>query len=78
MFCLKGIYLIFNGGTMKSIELKDKPLLSIKESAIFFGIGRTKLYELTNKDSDFVIYIGKKRMIKREEFNKYLLSQYSI
>lgn len=63
---------------MKSIELKDKPLLSIKESAIFFGIGRTKLYELTNKDSDFVIYIGKKRMIKREEFNKYLLSQYSI
>ena len=60
-------------------RLKEKKLLSIEETAELFGIGRTKLYELTNaEDCPFVLWIGGHRRIKRDAFEEYIMRQYSV
>ncbi|WP_455391275.1 excisionase [Frisingicoccus sp.] len=62
-------------------ELKEKyyvPIwlkvnLTVEETAAYTGIGRDKLYKLTSQDDcPFVLRVGGKRLIKREEFCKYL------
>lgn len=45
----------------------------------YTGIGRDKLYELTNpEDCPFVLWIGNRRMIKRRVFDEYIEKCYSI
>ena len=40
------------------IPLYEKPFLSIEEASVYTGIGRDKLYELTNpEDCPFVLWI---------------------
>ncbi|MCR4777025.1 MAG: helix-turn-helix domain-containing protein [Saccharofermentans sp.] len=59
--------------------LKEKKLLSVEEAADLFGIGRTKIRELSSGDNcPFVLWIGGHRKIKREEFEKYISDQFSI
>ena len=59
--------------------LKDKKLLSVEEAAELYGIGRAKIRELTSDDNcPFVLWIGGHRKIKREEFEKYVMNQFSI
>ena len=63
----------------KQVLLKDKPLLSINEAATSSGVGKHKLYELTDDPKcEFVLWNGSKRMIKREKFVEYLMKAYSI
>ena len=51
----------------------EKELLSVKEAAAYFGIGENKLRELTdNPDCQSVLWVGSKRLIKREKMKKYL------
>ena len=51
----------------------------IEEAVAYSGIGRDKLYELTNpEDCPFVLWIGNRRMIKRKKFDEYIERQYSI
>lgn len=60
-------------------DLKDKFLLTVEEASIYFGIGRNKLRELSDSDDcPFVIWNGGHRKIKRTEFEKFLLEQYSV
>ena len=64
---------------VKMPERKHKPNLSIEEAVAYSGIGRDKLYELTNpEDCPFVLWIGNRRMIKRKKFDEYIERQYSI
>ena len=43
------------------------------------GIGRAKLYEITNReDCPFVLWIGNRRVIKRKAFEEYMEKAYSI
>lgn len=61
------------------VEIKDKAFLTIKEAVEYFGIGQTKLRELTDqRNCEFVLFNGSKRLIKRTKMEKYLESQYSI
>lgn len=61
------------------VKIKDKAFLTIKEAAEYFGIGQTKIRELTDqRNCDFVLFNGSKRLIKRTKMEKYLESQYSI
>ena len=56
-----------------------KTNLSIEEAAAYSGISRDKLYEMTNKeDCPFVLWIGNRRLIKREVFDEYVKKAYSI
>lgn len=61
------------------IPLWRKPTLSIEEAVIYTGIGRAKLYELTNReDCPFVIWIGSRRLIKRRIFDEFIDNLLSI
>ena len=60
------------------VPLWHKMNLSIDEAAAYSGIGRDKLYEMTNKeDCPFVLWIGNRRLIKREPFDEYIKKAYS-
>ena len=57
----------------------NKANLTIEEAAAYFGIGMNKLRELTEDENcKFVLYIGSKRLIKRQMFEKYLEQAYSL
>ena len=54
------------------VPIWEKELLSVKAAA-YFGIGENKLRELTdNPDCQSVLWVGSKRLIKREKMKKYL------
>lgn len=64
---------------MKEVPIKDKLNLTIEEAAAYSNIGINKLRELMNMPRcPFVIYIGRKRLIKRREFEKFIESQIEI
>ncbi len=55
------------------VAIKDKMTLSIEEAAAYSGIGMNKLRELTKSPfCDFVLYVGKKTLIKRVPFEEYI------
>ena len=60
-------------------SIKDKPLLTIEEAAALYNIGEHKLRELTDSDKClFVLYVGRKRLIKRKQFDDYIAKSFSI
>ena len=60
-------------------QIKDKPTLTIEEAASLYNIGEHKLRELTDNDScNIVLYVGRKRLIKRKQFDDYLAKSFSI
>lgn len=61
------------------VDVKDKVLLTLEEAAAYTGVGINKLRKLSNNENcKFVIFIGTKRMLKREALKEYLSKQYSI
>ena len=53
--------------------LYNKYALTIKEASEYFGIGEKKLYTIvTESTHNFVLHIGKKILIKRKLFERYL------
>ena len=61
------------------VPIWEKANLTIEEAAAYFGIGMNKLRELTEGEQcKFVLYIGSKRLIKRQMFEKYLEQAYSL
>ncbi len=64
---------------MKEIPFWEKANLTLEEAAAYFSIGQQKLRDLTdNEDCDFVLWVGAKRLIKKNKFLKYIEEQYSI
>ena len=60
-------------GDMNGIPIWEKMNLTVEEAAEYSNIGIHKIYELVNEPScPFVLYVGKKRVIKRKEFEKYI------
>ena len=61
------------------VPIWNKANLTIEEAAAYFGIGMNKLRELTEDENcKFVLYIGSKRLIKRQMIEKYLEQAYSL
>ena len=61
------------------VEIKDKLNLTLEEAAVYSNIGINKLRKLVNQPKcKFVIYIGRKRLIKRREFEKFIASHIEI
>ncbi|MCR4652039.1 MAG: helix-turn-helix domain-containing protein [Lachnospiraceae bacterium] len=57
----------------KEIPIWEKQLLTIDEAALYTNIGQNRISELLKKPScSFVIYIGRKKLVKRKEFEKFL------
>ena len=60
-------------------SIKDKPTLTIEEAAALYNIGEHKLRELTDSDTcSFVLFVGRKRLIKRKQFDDYIAKAFSI
>ena len=56
----------------KEVPIWEKSNLTLEEAAAYSGIGVNKLRELTdNKECDFVLWVGKKRLIKRKKLDEY-------
>lgn len=64
---------------MKEVPIWEKSNLTLEEAAAYFNIGVHKLRELTDDSRcNFVLWVGNKRLIKREVFQKYLQNTFSI
>ena len=64
---------------MKEIPFWEKSNLTLEEAAAYSGIGVYKLRELTNEEGcEFVLWVGSKRLIKKQKFNDFIEKSYSI
>ena len=62
-----------------NIPVWEKKNLTVEEAAALFNIGANKIRELSNeKNCNFVLWVGNKRLIKENLFEKYLEKTYSI
>ena len=62
-----------------SIPLELKPLLTLKEASVYTGIGINKLRDMSNeRNCDYVLFVGRKRMFKREALLRFLDQSYSV
>lgn len=61
------------------VPIWEKTNLTVEEAAALSNIGEHKIRELTDSDDcPFVLWVGRKRLIKREQFDKYLGKEFSI
>lgn len=61
------------------VPIWHKYNLTIEEAALYFNIGICKLSEITKKPGcPFVLYVGRKKLIKRKAFEDYLQKLYEI
>ena len=61
------------------VRISEKPTLSVFEAAAYTGIGTQKIVRMADAPGcDFVLFVGKRRMIKRRKFVEYLESHYSV
>ncbi len=57
----------------KEVPIWEKRLLTVDEAALYTNIGQNRISELLRKPScPFVLYIGRKKLVKRKEFEKFL------
>lgn len=61
------------------VPIWEKAALTIEEAAAYSNIGINRIREITDDPNcGFVLWVGKKRLIKRKLFDKYIDSTYSI
>ncbi|MCI9006364.1 MAG: excisionase family DNA-binding protein [Lachnospiraceae bacterium] len=64
---------------VESIPIWHKTLLTLEEAAAYSGIGTGKLRELSNDENcSFVVWNGRKRLLKRKELDEFIRVAYSI
>lgn len=60
-------------------DLEHKPLLSINEASALTGIGQNKIEKMLKEPNcNFLLNNGTKRMVKKDLFLAYLMSQTTI
>lgn len=58
---------------MEEVPIWKKANLTIKEAAAYSNIGQNKIEEMAKRPNcPFVLYIGRRKLIKRKEFERYL------
>ncbi|MCR4674735.1 MAG: excisionase family DNA-binding protein [Lachnospiraceae bacterium] len=56
-----------------NVPIENKYLLTIKEAALYTNIGINKIELMLNEPMcPFVIYVGRKRLVKRQKLENYL------
>ena len=67
------------GSIVKEVPIWEKSNLTVEEAAAYTGIGINKIREMSESDNcPFVLWVGKKRLIKRRKFDEYVEKQFSI
>lgn len=63
----------------EDVPIWEKSNLTIDEAALYTGIGRNKLRQITDDDRcPFVLWVGNKRLLKRKKMDEYLEKAFSI
>ena len=63
----------------REVPIWEKACMTIDEAAAYSNIGINKIDELAKKPNcPFVIYIGRKKLIKRKEFEKFISDNIEI
>lgn len=61
---------------MENVPIYQKISLTVGEASALTNIGQAKIYELVKeRDCDFTLQVGKKILIKREPFIRYLMKK---
>lgn len=61
------------------IPVWEKMNLTVEEAAAYSNIGINKIYEMAKAPNcSFVLYIGRKKLIKRKEFEQYIAKSVEI
>lgn len=61
------------------VPIWEKTNLTLEEASAYSGIGVNKLREISNENScPFVLWVGRKRLIKRRQLDRYLDQAFSI
>lgn len=61
------------------VPIWEKAALTLEEAAAYSGIGMNKIREISdNENCPFVLFVGRKRLIKRKQFESYIERAYSI
>ena len=61
------------------VKICEKALLTLQEASAYTGIGINKLRDLSDsRNCDFVLFVGNKRLLKRERLVNFLNNEYSI
>ena len=61
------------------VRISEKPTLTVVEAAVYTGIGIQKIMRMADAPGcEFVLFLGRKRLIKRRKLEEYLESHYSI
>ena len=56
-----------------SVPVWRKTTLTIREAAEYSNIGINKIENLINgPNCDFVLYVGRKRLVKRKQFEQFI------
>ena len=64
---------------MEKLPIDKKMTLTIREAAAYSNIGRNTLYKmLQDPRCPFVLYVGKRGLIKRKKFEEYIDSRIEI
>ena len=58
----------------KNVPIWEKYALTIREAAEYFHIGEKRMKKIVeqNRESDFVVMLGNRAMIKRKSFEQFL------
>ena len=71
--CLQGVI------HLKEVPIWEKQNLTIEEAAAYSNIGEKKLRDITSdQDCKFVLWVGNRRLIKKQKFDQYINECYSI
>ncbi len=64
---------------IQTVPIQDKLALTIREAAEYSNIGINKLESLLRSPRcSFVLYVGKKKLVKRKEFEKFIADNIEI
>lgn len=64
----------------KILSSDRKFLLTVEEASDYFNISSKRIRAITDEPEamNCVLFVGRKRLIKRKEMEKYLTSQYEL
>lgn len=64
---------------IQTVPIQDKLALTIREAAEYSNIGINKLESLLRSPRcPFVLYVGKKKLVKRKEFEEFITDNIEI
>ena len=63
----------------QTVPIHEKVTLTIKEAAEYSNIGINKIDDmLRTPNCPFVLFVGKKKLVKRKEFEEFISSRLTI